>query len=617
MAASSLVTLLSLAQTAAAGDCPLGYEWSPRFVGCVQSNCGSVEHAHLSYTGGCVCGSSGAINENPEHPNKECSRPSDDPSCPNCVFACVRHDQRCPGEKPPQRECDEYCTSYHGPHSSATSVPGRCDCSCKDGYVENDTLLCIPTDATCTRECNEYHGTDRAHGEQAVGTPSGVGCDCNCAPGYQPDESLVCKPVPKAATCDDICLDEMGEGGRGSGIPPSCSCYCDKTHRMQYAVRGGQYVETCIAKRCFGGATVDPDTGDCRCPEGYHPKPFDDECIPIKEGSSCGNGDCEGVVPYGDPPEENCRTCPQDCACPDGKACDPDTPGGGGQPYGCYQAQAEIIDVVCGEVQIIRKSGGVHGKPGMWLQDGDVIEFRRTLLCGRPHITLEWGGVRGRMFIGDDAMAGTITIGKDAVASGWPSKLGSAAKETGWVLWELVKTAAGPITSIFLSSSPAATPDDIRIYVNSHFIIRQTSDGVTVFTFEGEPEVEYHGTRVKVTKGRKVTIAGGAMSEVSEFAPYEPRDWHLRAPWCPAGHDLVDGNCVLRPAIASAERRASATGASDAPNPGDKPGDETGTGSGTEDSAGTTAVVLGFTAFGLLLLVVVVVVIRANRRSSR
>ncbi len=81
-----------------AADCPSGYEFQPNSgVGCVQSNCFSIANAHLSYTGHCVCGSSGSIAENPADPNKECY--SQNESCPGCVVACVGLDQSCPGEQ--------------------------------------------------------------------------------------------------------------------------------------------------------------------------------------------------------------------------------------------------------------------------------------------------------------------------------------------------------------------------------------------------------------------------------------------------------------------------------------------------------------------------------------
>jgi len=79
--------------------CPSGYVYRPRSgVECVQISCekGQIPNAHPSYTGRCVCGSAGSINENPQDPNKACSYPADYKSCPGCVYACVHSDEECP-----------------------------------------------------------------------------------------------------------------------------------------------------------------------------------------------------------------------------------------------------------------------------------------------------------------------------------------------------------------------------------------------------------------------------------------------------------------------------------------------------------------------------------------
>jgi hypothetical protein len=80
-------------------DCKNGYKFSPRSgVGCQQINCNEIPDAHYSYTGYCICGTSGSINEKATDPNKECSYPSDYESCPSCLYACVHLDEECPNE---------------------------------------------------------------------------------------------------------------------------------------------------------------------------------------------------------------------------------------------------------------------------------------------------------------------------------------------------------------------------------------------------------------------------------------------------------------------------------------------------------------------------------------
>jgi len=94
--------LFSIENTSAldSGDCKPGYEWEPRSgVGCVQKNCKDIPNAHFGYVKDCVCGSSGNIQENDKDPNKECYYPADHKSCPKCVYACVHHDEECPGIK--------------------------------------------------------------------------------------------------------------------------------------------------------------------------------------------------------------------------------------------------------------------------------------------------------------------------------------------------------------------------------------------------------------------------------------------------------------------------------------------------------------------------------------
>lgn len=80
-------------------ECDPGYEWSPQSgVGCIQANCNDITHAHWSYEGYCVCGSSGSMFEDPSDPNKECAYGPDKESCAGCVYACVHLDEECPQE---------------------------------------------------------------------------------------------------------------------------------------------------------------------------------------------------------------------------------------------------------------------------------------------------------------------------------------------------------------------------------------------------------------------------------------------------------------------------------------------------------------------------------------
>lgn len=77
--------------------CPAGYEFCPQCgVDCRQKNCNDIASAHWSYTGDCVCGSAGSMNENPKDPNKACRYGANNQSCPNCVYQCVHTNEDCP-----------------------------------------------------------------------------------------------------------------------------------------------------------------------------------------------------------------------------------------------------------------------------------------------------------------------------------------------------------------------------------------------------------------------------------------------------------------------------------------------------------------------------------------
>ncbi len=111
-------------------DCKNGYKFNPRSgVGCQQINCNDIPDAHYSYTGACICGSSGSINEKPTDPNKECAYPLDHQSCPGCVYACVGLNDPCPDDipelnNPPPTEIEVLPASQgNQPNSNANTTP--------------------------------------------------------------------------------------------------------------------------------------------------------------------------------------------------------------------------------------------------------------------------------------------------------------------------------------------------------------------------------------------------------------------------------------------------------------------------------------------------------------
>lgn len=81
--------------------CPSGYEFCSNCgVDCRQKNCNDITYGHWSYTGRCICGSAGSINENPDDPNKGCYYPNTYESCPDCLYQCIHTNQNCPVPKP-------------------------------------------------------------------------------------------------------------------------------------------------------------------------------------------------------------------------------------------------------------------------------------------------------------------------------------------------------------------------------------------------------------------------------------------------------------------------------------------------------------------------------------
>ncbi len=100
---ASLIIILITTSIAHASitDCKNGYKFNRNSgVGCQQINCGDIQNAHYSYTGDCICGSAGSINEKPTDPNKSCRYDNSYTSCPGCVYACVHSDEKCPGQQP-------------------------------------------------------------------------------------------------------------------------------------------------------------------------------------------------------------------------------------------------------------------------------------------------------------------------------------------------------------------------------------------------------------------------------------------------------------------------------------------------------------------------------------
>jgi len=139
-------SLTSAYVCAAVDDCNPGYEFRRKFIRCVQSNCNGdiIPDAHLSYVGDCVCGSSGSMNENPDHNNKECARPHDYPGCPGCVYACVHSSEKCPDEKEAEASTTTIAADEDEPEYGIIEKDGKLFIISPPGGVLQITMSDLP-----------------------------------------------------------------------------------------------------------------------------------------------------------------------------------------------------------------------------------------------------------------------------------------------------------------------------------------------------------------------------------------------------------------------------------------------------------------------------------------
>ncbi|MEA3323024.1 MAG: hypothetical protein U9Q12_02275 [Patescibacteria group bacterium] len=159
-------------------DCKSGHTWKPRSgVGCVQTNCNDVPHAHWGYTQNCVCGSSGSIHENPDDPNKECYYPSSHTACPGCVYACVHADDKCP-TAPGLKDTIESDTSP--PKTTQPKPPQKPPIKTNTAQVPQIRPT-LSTQATTKRTCTTYCAKLKMGGQyDEVLEASGTYPKCKC-----------------------------------------------------------------------------------------------------------------------------------------------------------------------------------------------------------------------------------------------------------------------------------------------------------------------------------------------------------------------------------------------------------------------------------------------------
>ncbi len=179
-----------------ADDCKPGYEWKPRSgVGCVQKNCNDIKDAHWGYTQNCVCGSSGSIHENPADPNKECYYPSDHKSCPGCVYACVHHDEECPGIKTEKESGkDDEKKTKKGEKSSGTAPEDK---NTKINIASTSTVRpALSIQAAIKRTCKQYCEKLKMGGRyDEVLEASGKYPVCKCVVDIRGNNNMLVKTI--------------------------------------------------------------------------------------------------------------------------------------------------------------------------------------------------------------------------------------------------------------------------------------------------------------------------------------------------------------------------------------------------------------------------------------
>lgn len=170
-------------------DCANGYEWKPNTgVGCVQSDCNDIADAHWSYTGTCVCGSSGSMYEDSSDPNIECHRDSDFDACPGCVYACVHIGDSCPDDEPAAPTNTNLSTNTNQSLNANTNSSNNTNSSSNTNTSTNTNTQAAATNTpslstqnttgpTCETQCAKFlRGKENAEVLSAEGEPPNCKC---------------------------------------------------------------------------------------------------------------------------------------------------------------------------------------------------------------------------------------------------------------------------------------------------------------------------------------------------------------------------------------------------------------------------------------------------------
>jgi len=578
-----LFVLIAFVLPVFAVDCPPGFGWDRMSgPGCVQSDCGA-KGGQYTYTRDCYCGENRracyeAVNYS-GFDAKSCNA-----FCPNArLIGCADANGKCPNDapisqNPTPQECSKYCIALNGPNANGTLSNGKCTCSCKEGYTTstNKISLCQPTKDTCDKYCTDYKETNKVHGQNVYGTVIGASCDCHCSDGYYADnQTLTCV---KAANCEELCTQKLGDGfGFWSDNYPKCGCGCKDDYKA-YNVYVNEWKTICKKVDCPKNSTYVKAQDECICSLAFNPIPIGGECTPRNNLTYCGDAKCMLINPdpniIADFVPESCSNCPEDCGCGADQVCNPSHPGNyeSGSMFpknnGCVDAVAKIVEIGCADrhgspripqVDVERadylhstlseegspgvSAAAIPAFPGMKLNVFDRVTLRKVTTanetCASPYITLQFGGVRARMMLGQVPLH-TLTIKEDAIESGWPELLSVEHVEEGAAsVFEIATTTIENVAVhalhavnflLFTSAGTAGEREVVKLYVESDIIVNQTPTSITFYTIEGSPKIEFRGKNTTLIPGQKMTVDKNGASTPSNFTASEIDDWFLSIP---------------------------------------------------------------------------------------
>lgn len=224
----SAIILSAPMARAAITDCKPGYKFNRNSgVGCQQINCADVEHAHYSYTGDCICGTAGSINEKPSDPNKACRYPNGYESCPGCVYACVHVNEACPDQAPvsaPQIQPEAV-------NPPALTVPVT------EGGLFDSSMA-------------EVTGFDDFQAQVSTSADAPINDGLGAVPPLLPDNDCIrfCAKLTRGGIYDEVLKAE--------GVYPDCRCTVDNkddSNRLTQTVSQNGDLRTTY--------TYDPNTG--------------------------------------------------------------------------------------------------------------------------------------------------------------------------------------------------------------------------------------------------------------------------------------------------------------------------------------------------------------------